>query len=288
MFDCRIKRNRFPKEGELVIGKITSIADDVIVMSLLEYGDINGLILSGELSKKKFKSVSQLTKVGNIEICQVLKVVEEKGFIDLSLKRVSEEDKKTCKDNFAKSKIAYQMVSKACKVSNESIKDVYENWAYRKEEQYGSLFAFFVAAKSSPEILDSEPHGEFYKKLIEEQFKASSFKVRAEIDVVCIKGGVKTIKEVFKQAYDLDSELEITLLKSPTYSIVKIGDDREETFNVINTACELIKKAVLENEGSFSIVTPAKLYGEKSRHTLLDTNKQDGETNSSDDSDSDE
>lgn len=285
MFECRIRKNKFPVQGEVVIGKIASVTDDVIIMNLLEYGDISGLILNGELSKKKIKSVSQLTRVGNVEICQVLKVEEGKGFIDLSLKRVSEEDKKICKDNFAKAKLAYQIVNKACKMSNESIKDVYENWAYKKEEKYGSLFSFFVYSKSNPEVLSAEPNGEFYKKVIDDQFKASTFKVRVEVDVICAKGGVKSIKEAFGKALDYDDELEITLLKSPTYSIVKVHSDKDETFEIINKVCEIVKEAVTEMGGVFSIVNTAKLYGEKSRHALLDTDQNNAEA---DDSESDE
>ena len=288
MFECRIRKNKFPKQGDVVIGKISSITDDVVIMNLLEYGDISGLILSGELSKKKIKSISQLTKIGNVEVCQVLKVEETKGFIDLSLKRVSEEDKKLCKDNFSKAKLAYQIVSKACKMSNDSIKDVYETWAYNKEDEYGSLFAFFAQAKANPQILDSEPKGELYKKVIEEQFQATTFKVRAEVDVICAKGGIEAIKAAFGKAYEYDSDLEITLLQSPTYSIVKVGDDKESTFDTINTACELVKDSIIQAGGSFTIVTSPKLYGEKSRHTLLDANQQDEKTIDSDISDDDE
>lgn len=284
MFECRLRKDKFPKQGEVVIGKISSITDDVVIMNLLEYGDVSGLILNGELSKKKIKSVAQLTKVGNVEICQVLKVEEDKGFIDLSLKRVSEEDKKICKENFAKAKLAYQIINKACKMSDESIKDVYENWAYDKEQKHGTLFAFFVVAKGNPDILNSEPNGEYYKKVIDDQFKASTFKVRAEVDVECTKGGIKAIKEAFEKARVFDDELEITLLKSPTYSIVKVGNDKEETFEIISKVCDIVKEAVLERDGLFTVVTPAKLYGEKSRHTLLDSNLQVGEKDSDSDS----
>jgi translation initiation factor 2 subunit 1 len=285
MFECKIRKDIYPKQGEVVIGKITSITEDVIIMNLLEYGDLTGLILNGELSKKKFKTVSQITKVGNVEVCQVLKVEEAKGFIDLSLKRVSEEDKKLCKENFSKAKLSYQIINKACKISNESIKNVYENWAYKKEEEFGSIFLFFAHAKNHPEILDAEPNGNEYKKVIDEQFKASTFKVKVEVDVTCIKGGINSIKEAFGKANEFDDELEITLIKSPTYSIVKIGNDKDETFESINKVLEIVKQAVMEIGGNFTIVNAAKLYGEKSRHTMLDVNDQKKERSSDEESD---
>ncbi|KAM0680413.1 Eukaryotic translation initiation factor 2 subunit 1 [Glugoides intestinalis] len=241
-------------------------------MELLEYGNAPGLILSSELSKKRFRTIAQLTKVGNVEICQVLKVDEDKEFIDLSLKRVSEAEKHECKENFSKAKLTYQIMTKACKISNSSIKEMYENWAYKKETEYGSLFLYFAAAKNDLSILDNEPIGEYFKKIIEEQFKASSFKVRSDVDITCHKNGVIGIKEAFGKALDFDSSLEITLLKSPTYSIVKICDNKEDAFDTVNKACELVKASIESMGGTFAIANPAKIYGEKSRHTMLENN----------------
>lgn len=274
MFECRIRKDVFPKEGDVVIGKITNISDDTITMELLEYGNITGLILSSELSKKRFKTVAQITKVGNIEICQVLKVEESKRFIDLSLKRVSDKEKAECRERFSKEKLAYQIIAKACKISGQSIKEVYEDWAYAKEGEYGTLFSYFSAAKNDLKILDSVPNGECFKKIIEDQFKASTFKVRVDVEVTCNTKGVIGIKEAFNKALEYDSELEISLLKTPVYSIVKIGDDKEESFNVINKASEIVKQSIEAMGGSFSISSPPKIYGEKSRHTMLDENKQ--------------
>ncbi|ELA40766.1 uncharacterized protein VICG_02197 [Vittaforma corneae ATCC 50505] len=187
MFECRIRKNKFPRDGEIVIGKIASVKNDVVAVELLEYGNISGLILASELSRKRFKTVAQVAKVGNVEVCQVLTVEEDKGFVDLSLKRVSDKEKQECRDSFSRAKLAYQIVAKASKLSGQSIKDVYETWAYGKEDEYGSLFSYFVHAKSNIGILDSEPNGECFKRIIEEQFMASSFKVRADVDVTCAR-----------------------------------------------------------------------------------------------------
>lgn len=274
MFECRIRKDVFPKEGDVVIGKISNISNEIVTMELLEYGNIPGLILSSELSKKRFKTIAQITKVGNIEICQVLKVEESKGFVDLSLKRVSDKEKAECRELFSKTKLAYQIIAKACKISGLSIKETYENWGYAKESEYGTLFSYFVAAKNDLSILDSEPNGECFKKVIEDQFKASTFKVRIDVEVTCNTKGVIGIKEAFNKALEYNSDLEISLLKSPVYSIVKIGDDKEESFNIINKASEIVKASIESMGGSFSVTSPPKIYGEKSRHTLLDENKQ--------------
>jgi ribosomal protein S1 len=61
-------------------------------VSLLEYGGIEGMILLSELSRRRIRSVQKLIKVGRQEPVMVLRVDKEKGYIDLSKRRVSPED----------------------------------------------------------------------------------------------------------------------------------------------------------------------------------------------------
>lgn len=274
MFECRLRKNKFPKDGEVVIGKITAVGHDTLTMELLEYGNIPGLILVSELSKRRFKSIAQVTKIGSVEVCQVQKVEEDKGFIDLSLKRVSEKEKQECRESFSRAKLAYQIVAKACKQSGQTIKEAYETWAYKKEEEHGSLFSYFAQAKNNLSLLDSEPNGEYFKKIIEEQFKASSYKVRADVDVTCVTRGIVGIKEAFQKACDEDSGLEVVLLKSPTYSVVSVGGDKDEAFRAVNDACATIKESIEAMGGTFAVMNPARVYGEKSRHTVLEEEEQ--------------
>lgn len=280
MFECRVRKNKLPKEGEVVIGKISSVKDGVVTIELLEYGNAPGLILSGELSKRRFKSISQVAKVGNVEVCQVLKVEDDKGFIDLSLKRVSDKEKQECRDEFSKTKLAYQIIAKACKLSGQSIKDTYESWAYEKEEEYGTLFSYFAHIKNNMVELDTEPNGKYFKKVIEEQFIASTFKVRADVEVTCAKGGIQGIKEAFDEAGREDSDLEMVLLKSPIYSITKIDSNKDEAFKAVETACITVKEKIESIGGTFNMINPAKLYGEKSKHSMLEESVEELEDSS--------
>jgi len=53
-------------------------------VQLLEYNNIEGMILLSELTRRRIRSVSKLIKVGRIEPVMVLRVDKEKGYIDLS------------------------------------------------------------------------------------------------------------------------------------------------------------------------------------------------------------
>lgn len=69
--------------------QVKSIAEMGAYVSLLEYNGIEGMILLSELSRRRIRSISKLIKVGRQEPVMVLRVDKEKGYIDLSKRRVS-------------------------------------------------------------------------------------------------------------------------------------------------------------------------------------------------------
>lgn len=90
---CRFYENELPVEGEVVMGKVVRVENQTgAYVSLLEYNNTEALIMASEYSRKRTKSVQKLIKVGKREPLLVINVDQEKGFVDLSRKRVNPED----------------------------------------------------------------------------------------------------------------------------------------------------------------------------------------------------
>ncbi|KAJ1428615.1 Translation initiation factor 2, alpha subunit [Sesbania bispinosa] len=96
--ECRMYEAKYPEVDMAVMIQVKNIADMGAYVSLLEYNNIEGMILFSELSRRRIRSVSSLIKVGRIEPVMVLRVDKEKGYIDLSKRRVSEEDIQACEE----------------------------------------------------------------------------------------------------------------------------------------------------------------------------------------------
>ena len=72
------------------------MADNSAYVKLLEYDNIEGLILSTEVTKKRVKSVKKyidilvmvirFMKVGKVEVMMVIRVDKDRRYIDLSKK----------------------------------------------------------------------------------------------------------------------------------------------------------------------------------------------------------
>ena len=61
------------------------IAEMGAYVKLLEYDNIDGMILLSELSRRRIRSIQKLIRVGRNEVVVVLRVDKEKGTIRLSL-----------------------------------------------------------------------------------------------------------------------------------------------------------------------------------------------------------
>ncbi|KAI4291485.1 translation initiation factor 2 subunit 1 [Pancytospora philotis] len=288
MYECRIKDSVYPSVGELVLAKTVSIKNNIITMSLAEYGSIPGLVLSSEVSKKKIRSIHQITKVGSAEVCQVLKVDEAKGHIDLSLKSVGDEEKKDFLEQSNRNKFAYQIMLKVSKLAGVPVQQLYEDVGYAKSREHGSLHAYFADAQKDPGVWADNPHRENFIEVIEKQFKPESYKIRVDVDVTSPREGVAAIKECFLQAKAACPGLGVAVLRTPTYSMTYMADDKDHGFAVVNEATEIVSRCAVERGGTCAVSVPAKVYGEKFRYTVLNKEEEagagDGSSDDSDDS----
>lgn len=101
---CRFYQHKFPEVEDVVMVNVRSIAEMGAYVNLLEYNNIEGMILLSELSRRRIRSINKLIQIGRNECVVVIRVDKEKGYIDLSKRRVSPEETIKCEDKFTKSK----------------------------------------------------------------------------------------------------------------------------------------------------------------------------------------
>ena len=87
--------------------------------------------LSLDYSRKRIRSVKKLMRVGKQEVLQVLRVDEEKGYVDLSKKLLMPKDIEECSERYEKSKIVNGILRRLAETRNENVSVPYEafGWA---------------------------------------------------------------------------------------------------------------------------------------------------------------
>ncbi|KAK1233129.1 hypothetical protein PQX77_003769 [Marasmius sp. AFHP31] len=118
----RYYEQKYPEVDELVMVQVRQIAEMGAYVKLLEYDNTEGMILLSELSRRRIRSVQKLIRVGRNEVVVVLRVDKEKGYIDLSKRRVSPEDITKCEERYMKSKtVASILRHVASKITTTSV-----------------------------------------------------------------------------------------------------------------------------------------------------------------------
>ena len=108
--NCRFYEEKFPEIDSFVMVNVKQIAEMGAYVKLLEYDNIDGMILLSELSRRRIRSIQKLIRVGRNEVVVVLRVDKEKGYIDLSKRRVSPEDIVKCEERYNKSKMVHSIM----------------------------------------------------------------------------------------------------------------------------------------------------------------------------------
>jgi translation initiation factor 2 subunit 1 len=144
--ECRMYEQKYPDVDDLVMVKVRHITEMGAYVTLLEYDHIEGMILLSELSRSRFRSVNQLIRVNRMEVVTVLRVDTEKGYIDLSKRRVQQEDLAKMETKWNKSKTVHSIMRQVAKNCDVDLEELYIRFGWPLYKQYGHAFDAFKLA----------------------------------------------------------------------------------------------------------------------------------------------
>jgi translation initiation factor 2 subunit 1 len=88
------RRDGFPNERELVLCTISKVQHHSVFCRLEEFDGRSGMIHISEVSPGRIRNIRDYVKEGKVVVCQVLRVNKERGYIDLSLRRVNDNQRR--------------------------------------------------------------------------------------------------------------------------------------------------------------------------------------------------
>ncbi|XP_064624790.1 eukaryotic translation initiation factor 2 subunit 1-like [Lineus longissimus] len=265
---CRYYEHRYPEADDVVMVNVRSIAEMGAYVHLLEYNNIEGMILLSELSRRRIRSINKLIRVGRNECVVVIRVDKDKGYIDLSKRRVSAEEVNKCGDKYAKAKAVNSILRHVAELlnytSNEQLESLYKKTAWhfdKKLNKPGACHDIFKHAVGNPELLDECDIDEETKSVLLDNIKRrltpQSVKVRADIEVACYGyEGIDAVKAALWKGLTLTSEempIKICLIAPPLYVVTTQTIEREEGIEKLTNALALIKESIEESTGVFNV-----------------------------------
>ena len=261
--DKRFYRNKYPDEEDAVMVKVNTVEDIGAYVSLLEYGGIEGMIALSELTKRKIRSLNKVLQVGSVEAVAVLSVDKEKGYIDLSKRKLLPDEIEECKENYANMKTISSIVNYVAKSCNEiEWEDFMERTMWKLDDEYGSCYnAFKLSISEKPEIWDMinlpiEVKEEL-KRQVELKLKPKKVKVQQDFDITCESyEGINGIKYALKAGLEESNEIfpfKINLIASPKYKMWINSANATDTIGRFGEIIEIIKEKIQEKGGKLEI-----------------------------------
>lgn len=274
---CRMYESGFPVVEDLVIVQVKNVAEMGAYVSLLEYNNIEGMILFSELSRRRIRSINKLIRVGRTEVVVVLRVDTEKGYIDLSKRRVSAEDIQKCEEKYNKSKAVHSIMRNVSETCHFKLEDLYVQFGWDLYKRFGHAYDAFKLIVAEPEkVLDQYQLDEKVKsallKNIARRLTPQPIKIRADVEVTCFGyEGIDAIKAALlagQACSTEDVQIKIKLVAPPLYVIMTTALDKAEGIALLEKACGEITRIITAKDGAVNIKTAARAVSDRDDRLL--------------------
>jgi|TARA_B100001964_G_scaffold211924_1_gene247604 translation initiation factor 2 subunit 1 len=249
-----LKKEGFPEEDELVICTVTKVQFHSVFVNLDEYGK-SGMIHISEVSPGRIRNIRDYVKEGKKVVCKVLRINREKGYIDLSLRRVTETQRRSKVDGIKQEQKAEKILEFVAKDLNLDVKKLFEEITNNISKKYASLYDFFQqVVTDSNAINDAGIDAKAAKKLeeaIKSRIKEVGVKIEGKLKLTsCASNGIDVVKEALKKAAESGKEsISIKYLGAGSYNVVVNAKDYKAAEKLLKEALEKTLDYVRKTDG---------------------------------------
>jgi len=208
----------------------------------------------------------------------VMSVDEEKGYVNLSKKRVESEDAPKAQEKFAKAKAVHGVMQHVATSHDIEVEELCAKISWPLHEKHSSAFEAF-RKHTLQEInvwdeidfskpgLDLSDKADKIKEDIELHMRrrliVSAMRLQAKCEVACSEyAGIDAIKaalnEGFKASKD-DIEVNIKLIAHPLFALTCMTRDKEAGTNVLTEAMNLIQASIEKDKGTFVLISKPEI-----------------------------
>lgn len=250
-----------PESGEIVLTTVTKIMDHGVYVKLDEYNGIQGFLHISEIAPGWIRSINKFVKMGEKKVLLVKRVNPERKDIDLSLKQVSNDQKKKKLldvKRFEKSKAFLQNVKEKPGITDLELEHLEES-LYTK---YDSIYHAFIDIARNGIIVIKDL--KLPKKILDaleevcKNIKIPSVEIRGILEITSNRSdGIKLIKKTLlnvmekKDTGNKNAKVEISYLGAPKYRISVISQDFKSAEKELKPALVKIQQTIEKKGGIF-------------------------------------
>lgn len=239
-------REGFPSEDEIVLCKVTKIFPNSIFVELMEYKK-QGMIHISEVSPGRIRNLRDYVSVGRQIVCKILKINREKGFIDLSLRRVNSHQRQAKLDEIKQEQKSEQLIQNLAKKLKKNPKELYENVSKIIFKEYSHLadcFKEVVSNEINLEELGIEK--KIAKEMTEailEKFKPQKISIQGEINIQTYDTlGIEKVKKTLLNIEKISDTISLAYLGGGRYRFIIEDIDYKPAEKNLKKVNEILEK----------------------------------------------
>jgi len=277
----------YPEVGELVYVVVERLTESSeIYVHLPEYNK-EAMISPSELIKGRVKSYIKYGRKGKTDICVVVRVDSQKGYIDLSKKRVTPEEKVQHEQKYNKSKTVHSIAKRVSEVTHVDLVNIYTSIIWPLYKKYTHAFDAFQKLQNDNENIfngidiPNNVHESFIQA-ITQRMKTQIYNIRSYVDITCFSvHGIEGIKTALREGESVHhvqegdelDRVKIKLIAPPTYLIETITNDQEFGIKLLRKSITAIQDSITQLGGTFTVKTWPSVSNDP-QSNLSDPNEQ--------------
>jgi translation initiation factor 2 subunit 1 len=253
-------QKNLPEEGDIVIANVKQVTNHGAYVSLEEYDNRTGFLHISEIATGWIRNIERYVRANQKIVLKVIRVNKTRSEVDLSLKQVSGEEKKSkiieVKKN-EKANAFMAIIKSKANLSEEQIKQIEEKILTKYDYVYD---IFEATTKKGKEVLSTLELSESVINIIEEESKKIPIphvEIRGILEISSQKSnGVEIIKSILSTAETTkgNSKIMISYIAAPKYRIVVAADNFKIAEKSINNSIEKIKSSIEKEDGHFNFI----------------------------------
>lgn len=239
-----LQKQGLPTEGELVLCTVTKIHPHGVFANLEEYANKSGMIHISEIAPGRIRNIREFVKEGKVVVCSILRINVERGYIDLSLRRVNENQRRKKVNAIKQEQKAEKIVENLAKELKRDLREVYQEVTEKVFEKYTSLYGCFEEIAKEQETLKNVGFIKSYAPQLE-----ALIKLRIKPPIVYIKGklsivsyepkGVETVKKALTAAKETGKNaLDIKYLGAGKYGFTVNAEEYKAAEQILKEAVD--------------------------------------------------
>jgi translation initiation factor 2 subunit 1 len=239
--------NPLPDPGEVVVCTVREITSHGIYVNLDQYDGTNGFLHVSEISTGWVRNIDRVAKVSQKLILKVIRVNRARREIDLSLRQVTNEERRQKVIEWKREERALTIIDAVKKKLGFDDARTRE-LRHRLEEEFGTLYAALeAAARKGADVLApaglSEKEARAVAEVASEKIIPPKYEVGALVEVSSRSPeGIEQVKKTLLAAAEEPSaEVHITYAGAPRYRVRITADDYKQAEKAMDVVLEKIK-----------------------------------------------